>query len=891
MLKKGVQKGNEERRPGKPPHDSRQPLRLEPIGLLMVTGENFIIRTVNKAFLSLTGNQESAIMGKPFFEIYPLIKDNFTPILNNVIESGVSFYGDELPVPISFAKKKKIFYLNIILHPVPSDNGKPDSIMAIIIDATKEAEAKRVLLERETRFKKMIKESRICMLLLRGEDFIIEYGNDRMFHDILATTPGDAIGKPLFKLFPELITQGYQHEMKSIYQNGEIIYKNEVPTIINTPEGPREYFFDYEFAPLRNEQEDINAIMVNMNDVTESVNTRLLQEENQRRIELSLDSGGLALWEMDLESQKLTCTPKLTEILGIENQNAGFDAFMQFVHPDDRERLRKAIRNGMVSGDFSFEGRFIRKNKPLLWLQVHGKIFFDKHAKPLKLIGSTRDITSEKAERLDLKRKEQRLKTLIFQAPVAIGILRGPDYKIEIINQVAFQLLGRTESDLKGKSFTKVMAEIDTNEAKRLLDLVYYKNQVVSANEYPIRLLRNGQPQKVYVNFECHPTLNSKGKAIGIMVVAYEVTNLVLNRKKIEESESRFRLLAESTSNFVSSLDRKGKMNYVNNTFKQFTGYSLEDVNNKGFLSIVHPDDVKKTRKKWEKIIKNGTGFINEQRIRKANGTYRWFLTTALPETGSSGKIEGWVFNSTDIQEIKEQELQKDYFISRASHELKTPMTSIKGYIQILKLIHENSTDRVLTQSLEKMEFQVNKLTHLIDDLLDTTRIGKEGLKVALKPFTISEAIRESIDEVRLSTDYNIIFKKTRQNIMVLGDPEKIGQVITNLLTNAIKYSPSSQKVWINTSIHDNSIRVSITDKGIGIPTAAQKKIFEKFYRVTGKNEETFPGLGIGLYIANEILRLHQSRIFVTSEPGKGSTFYFDLKIYYPSNKKVKPSA
>lgn len=855
-------------------------LRPEPVSILILSGPELRIKMANQTFLKLTKNAESKILNKPFFDIYPLVRNKFESIIQNVLQSGISYYGEELGVPISFNQIEKVFYLDIILHPMPSDRGKPDTIMVVILDATAEVEMKRASAEKDNRIKKMIQESRVCMLLLRGDDFIIEYGNDRMFNDILSIKPGDALGKPLLILLPELEKQGFRERLNRVFHDGQIVYEDEVSTKIRLPEGEKEFFFNYEIAPLRNEQDKVTAVMVSMNDITEQVTSRLLQERNQHMVEQSLDSDGLALWELDLTTKELTYAPRLAELVDLENKAAGFDALLEHVYPADRKNFRNTMQKGIEKGEYSFEGRFFTKTKSLAWLRIHGKVFYDSSGNPAKLVGSTSDITHEKKERLELERKEQRLKNLIYQAPVAIGILRGPDHKVEIINAAAIKLLGRTENEIKGKSFTKVMNEIDTDEAQRLLDLVYNKNEVITANEYPIKFLRNGVPEKVYVNFECHPTLNNKGRAIGIMVVGYEVTNLVLNRKKIEESESRFRLLAESTRNFVSSLDKNQKMTYANKTFTRFTGYSVEELNRKGFASIIHPDDFEKAEKKWETTIKKGSPYIVEQRIRNKDGSYHWFLSTAVAETDSSGNILGWIFNSTDIQEIKEQELQKDFFISRASHELKTPMTSIKGYIQILKLIHEDAKDENLLYSLDKMDLQVNKLTHLIDDLLDTTRISKDGLKINFKKCSLPDLIRSTIEEVRISSEREVEFRcDERRQMYIMADQEKLGQVISNLLTNAIKYSPGGDKVQIKTKADKDQVLVSITDKGIGIPASAQKKIFEKFYRVSGKNEETFPGLGIGLYIANEILKRHGSHIAVKSRPGNGSTFYFKLKL------------
>ena len=238
-----------------------------------------------------------------------------------------------------------------------------------------------------------------------------------------------------------------------------------------------------------------------------------------------------------------------------------------------------------------------------------------------------------------------------------------------------------------------------------------------------------------------------------------------------------------------------------------------------------------------------------------------------------------WVGTSTDIQEIKEQDQQKDFFISMASHELKTPITSIKGYVQLLQMMYANSEDNMLKKSLASVDKQVERLTLLISGLLDLSKIKSGNLFLNKEKFFINELIVEVVEEIRhINPGYSIVlFRETKAE--VLADRERIGQVLINLLTNAVKYSPESMEIKVESFIENNHVTVLVQDSGIGINKKDQEKIFERFYRVEGKNEKTFPGFGIGLFISMEIIERHYGKIGVSSEPGKGSTFYFTLPV------------
>ena len=192
---------------------------------------------------------------------------------------------------------------------------------------------------------------------------------------------------------------------------------------------------------------------------------------------------------------------------------------------------------------------------------------------------------------------------------------------------------------------------------------------------------------------------------------------------------------------------------------------------------------------------------------------------------------------------------------------------------------YADSNDSFLIKSLNIVDRQILKLTSLIADLLDLSKIKTGTLTLRKENFNMKELILEVIEEQKhVNPDYNITFSEDAHT-SIYADRERIGQVLINLLTNAIKYSPNSYDIKVQSSVNDNSVVVTVEDLGIGINKADQQKIFERFYRVEGKSEKTFPGFGIGLFIAMEIINRHNGEMGVNSEPGKGSVFYFSVPL------------
>lgn len=232
-----------------------------------------------------------------------------------------------------------------------------------------------------------------------------------------------------------------------------------------------------------------------------------------------------------------------------------------------------------------------------------------------------------------------------------------------------------------------------------------------------------------------------------------------------------------------------------------------------------------------------------------------------------------------EIEFRKEAETKKDEFISIASHELKTPLTSIKGYLQLLERSIENGDNESGKKYLARTQAQVEKLRHLIADLLDISKIDSGKMKFNYKKFDFEQLLDNTIDVImQTNPEYNII--KTRSDqVLGYGDEARIEQVIVNFITNAIKYSPDAKEIHIESfTSPDNQLHFSVRDFGIGIPKDKQDQLFQKFYRVEDSSTR-FQGLGMGLYICAEILNRHNGEFGVVSEEGEGSTFYFVMPL------------
>lgn len=343
-------------------------------------------------------------------------------------------------------------------------------------------------------------------------------------------------------------------------------------------------------------------------------------------------------------------------------------------------------------------------------------------------------------------------------------------------------------------------------------------------------------------------------------------------------SREHFKLLANHITQMTWTNLPNGDVNYYNQRWYDYTGLSFEETREWGWRAVVHPDDIEETIAKYVNSLQTGKIFEVENRYRRGiDGAYRWHLNRAMPLRNEQGEIIFWVGTATDIEEQKRQLERKDEFIGVASHELKTPLTSLKGYLQLMDMQKEG-VPPIVKQYLGKANMAITKLQYLVDDLLDVSKIKAGRLNYTLDTInlkTIIDNCMENAIHMHPNSNFAVI---NDTDFMIRSNAERLEQVIMNLVNNAVKYSPENKNITVKASKFENWVRVSVTDFGIGLSDEQKFKIFERFYRVEDKKNMT-SGLGMGLYISSEIINTHSGKIGVESEYGKGSTFYFDLPL------------
>lgn len=351
-----------------------------------------------------------------------------------------------------------------------------------------------------------------------------------------------------------------------------------------------------------------------------------------------------------------------------------------------------------------------------------------------------------------------------------------------------------------------------------------------------------------------------------------EVKGRRASQETMKSQIDYFHLMLEGLPQIAFTLNGDGVVDFVNGRWKQYSDH-------KSFPET-HPDDLN-IDEEFARCRKKGEPLELEVRIKNIKtGDYRYHLLRLSPIFDRQ-TIKNWVGTFTDIDDQKKVEKEKDEFLSIASHELKTPLTSIKAYMQLLERKLKLDKESAESGYVTKVQDQVEKLNILITDLLDVSKIENGKLKINKKLANLEQVIHNAMDTILQTHDenkVNIQYVGALSNLLIPFDTIRIEQVLINFLTNAIKYSPQNNQVIVTTLIDEEEVRVSVTDFGIGIPDFKQNAVFHKFYRVEESSVQ-FQGMGIGLYICSEIIKQHHGTIGLSSKVGEGSTFYFTLPL------------
>ncbi|WP_428330073.1 PAS domain-containing protein [Mucilaginibacter sp.] len=770
----------------------------------------------------------------------------------------------------------------------------------------------------------------IC--ILGGPDLVYEFINpfyQQFFPD------RELLGKPLYEAIPEIKNQPISDIIEEVYATGETFEGHEllIP-LAKTSQSPIEdRYFDFIYRARKKLNGEIDGIFVFVIEVTESVKAKERSKTREKLLEeliMNAKYGLLILrgeqWICEIANQPIAemWRKDLTQIIG----NPLLEVLPEIKDQPFPELLRRVFETGQPYREEEEVFLLDTNEGPVKkYVNFAYDPIIDNVGKVSAIIVSANDITDKVKERgkleesytKELKLNEQlsianadlvnaniklaeaqeslkhllkniadsesKFRNIIKQAPVAIGIYTGLDLIIDIYNDKILEFWGRTANQVKNKPLFEAIPEARGQGYEQLLLNVFKTGKRFIANELPVTLMRNGVLEEVWINFIYDPVKDLNGSITGVIAVSNEVTDQVNSRKELQRALEQIRLSKEAAQLGTFDMDmEKGTMHWDDRCRTLFgishngkVSYELD------FINGLHPDDRDRVLKVIENVFKkevsDGDYDVEYRTVGFEDQKLRWVRAKGKAYFNLQNEPVRFIGSVLDITEQKLDELRKNDFIGMVSHELKTPLTTLTAVVQVTKSKLKNADDPFLKTAMQTADSQVRKMGNLITGFLNVSKLDAGKILITKQDFLIDRLIQEIIEESRLTSTTHSIHISPCDPVNVYADRDKIGSVISNLINNAIKYSPKGNNIHVKCELIANNVQVSVEDEGMGIKPKDINHLFDRYYRVESKHTAHISGFGIGLYLSSEIIKQHHGKIWVESEIGIGSTFYFTIPI------------
>ncbi|MEB8328893.1 PAS domain S-box protein [Flavobacteriaceae bacterium KMM 6897] len=886
--------------------------------MLVFWGQDYLcfFNDAHKPSLGLD-NKFISVLGEPTEKSFPEAWDFIKPLFNQVCETKNGLYLENQLIPILRNGKMTDAYWTVNYSPIIDCNGKTEGVFVTSFESTERILEDIIAQEVGERFKSAVKQAPVSIGVYRGPDFIVEMVNDA-YLESADFDEKDILGKPLFESIPEA-RKGTEDVLREVYRTGETFRGTHLPISINRQGKENLGYFNVICKALREENGEISGVMGVASEVTELVQAKhdLVESEEKFRnlvmhspvamavlkgknhtIELANESMIKKIWR---KKEKWVIGKSLLEVFP-ELEGQKFPALLdQVLETGVSYREKEAVM--YVLGD---DG--MRK----FYVDIDYSTLIGSDNTVEGLIVTTIDVTEKVDSRKKTEEAETRLRLATEAAEMATFELDLNERNIIYSSRLA-EILGHDKTAIL--THEDMRDQIHPDDIDSIVMEAFAKAFKTGIYHYEARLVTPANEIK-WIRTQGKIYYDDEGEPFKLIGVIRDITDDKINQQSLFESEQKFRLLADSMPQQIWISDPEGTINYFNQAVFEYTGLNLDEILEKGWLDLVHPDDRDKNLRLWTESVKTGKDFLLEHRYRRHDGSYHWILSKAIPQRDEGGKIQRWVGASTDIQEqkmfsnkleneVKERtrmlkesndkledsidELQKmnvelQSFAYVSSHDLQEPLRKIQTFISRILEKENDSLSDLGKNYFGRIEESANRMQNLIKDLLAYSRTNTSGKE--FKTVNLSDIIEEAQIDLKEK-----LAEKSGQ--IVIGDmcevsiiPFQFVQLMSNLISNSIKFSISGVPPIIkitstevkgeefeNLDLLPNKkyYHITFSDNGIGFASQYKDKIFEVFQRLHGKND--YEGTGIGLAIVKKIVLNHNGVIKANGKPKKGVIF------------------
>ena len=575
----------------------------------------------------------------------------------------------------------------------------------------------------------------------------------------------------------------------------------------------------------------------------------------------------------------------------------------QVMHPDDFSRFPAHIsdlHNSEQDEVCKFEYRMRHKNGEWRWFCSQDRVYSRTVDGSLQqIVGIAKDITNRQQTEIALRESEARLKLATDASSIGMWFWDLLENTLEWteLGQEIFGLPRNTE--LTFEICFNVIHPEDRDLVQSAIERAL-NNRTEYSVEY--RVVRS-DGSVCWILAKGRGFYNQDGEAVRMMGTVQDISDRQQTEASLRQREQELKLITEIIPQQIWTALPNGETDYFNQRWQEYTGFNLEQGRKRGWKNMIHPDDLEEVSEKWNQSVESGSNYNIEARLRRADGKYHWFLVKARPLRNDPGEIIKWYGTNTNINRIKELEQKllqqtedltnanrlKDEFLAIVSHELRTPLNPILGWSQILAAGRLDAEKTAM--GIEIIGRNARLQAQLIEDLLDVSRILRGKLNLDKNPLNLESIIRSALTTTNLSAEAKSIQIETiyeSNTLQVSGDAGRLQQVVWNLVSNAIKFTPEGGRIIIKLERVDSYARIQVKDTGKGIDAEFLPYVFDRFSQAQSDSTRQYGGLGLGLAIVRHLTELHGGTVAVSS-PGEGQGATFSVKLPLINTVTVEP--
>ncbi len=690
----------------------------------------------------------------------------------------------------------------------------------------------------------------------------------------------DLTGSPASQFFSD--TKAQSKYYKELEKNG---YVKDFPVRITKHDGSTIYL-QIDSHLIRERDGKTLLVEGTAMDITEKYLLEQNLMEAERKFKLITDNTKdlIAILNQNFVHEFINKNAYLNE-LGYTEDEVLKKRPRDFAHPDDLKFISKATKKGMLEGEMLDEYRIRHKNGHYIWVETKGT-FLKENSIPKGAIFISRNITEKKEAEQRLKESEEKYRNLVEDAQEGVWALDENENTI-FVNPRICEMLGYNRYEMIGKNLHSFIPD----SMETLIEGNRNKREKGIKETYEVQLVKK-DGSLMYSEVRAAPIMNEDHQYKGSFAYITDITSRKIAEQLLKESEDKYRTLFESSTDGIYSTDMEGKFIEVNEAFLKMLRYSKNELLAKNNRQITPSNwHEKEDEVTFTQLSEDESKIYEKELIRKDGSiipiSVRFWIIH--DDQGDPYRIWAIVRDITETKQMeqKQKELNtiKSEFLRRASHELKTPLISIKGFADLILTMYSEELSPKIIKNLEEIDKGCERLQAIINNLLHTSKLESPDLKPKLEREDLSFLINFCLEELHpLSAKRShSINTEIHDSIITKFEKEEIHDVISNLLTNAIKYSPPGKWIEIRTELTKNFVIVSIKDNGIGFTEEEKEKIFQQFGKIERYGQGLdlgIDGTGLGLYISKKIVESHGGKIWMESEGrNKGSTFYFSLPL------------